>query len=416
MKKFPHIATLVFLFSIQLAAQNFYNPGGRSILHLNSAWVLDKGSLTLQSNTSTYYNTVIDTSKANGPVGATFWQKNAVLGLNYAPGKHVEWAISHNLYQDTQIAKGHVSSSVLDLRLKVGNFGGLRNHFRLGFVVNTLFSFGDSPNIPFEPYSSGAVQFGLTGLLSYSTELLIPESGLNIHLNAGFIQHNDSGKKLSNAAADTFLVNSASRELVYGAAIVLPTNRLDLGLEVFGRGFASRPPVTAYSREDYLYLTPFLNYRFTRRLSFKIGMDIRLSKDEDRTDYTNTVIVPLPQALPNYPGWRLRAGFKFYLTKQESRNIRKHYIATEPVERRFDFSKETPETLQDRLVQERRKTEMVEEELERIRFNREKMQERLSELRELLHGNFEPGKKTTETEEIKKPVEGGENTTQKQGN
>lgn len=416
MKKFLLLATLFSTFSCQIMAQTFYMPGGRSSLHVNSAWVLEKGSLMLQSNTSAYYNTVLVSSKSRGPVGSTFWQKNAVWGLNYASSKHVEFAISHNLYQDTQIATGHIASSALDLRLKVGNFGGLRNHFRLGFIANSLLSLSKPANIPFESYSSGAAQFGLTGLISYSSELLVPETGFNVHINVGFIQHNDSGERLSNVVADTFRVNSATRELVYGAALILPTNRLDFGLEVFGRGFASRPPVTAYSREDYLYLAPFLNYRFNRHVSMKIGIDIRLSKDEDRTDYANTVIVPLNSDLPNYPGWRLRASFNFYLKKQDPRKIRKSYIASEPVEPRFDYTEETPESLQDKLVQERRKTEMVEEELERIRFNREKMEQRLAELRKLLHGKFEPTTPPQVTEkESTKPVDSSETTAQKDG-
>ncbi|KAA3619861.1 MAG: hypothetical protein DWQ05_03815 [Calditrichaeota bacterium] len=414
MNKFS-LLFMVALLSSNLPGQNLYNPGGRSLLHLHSAWLLEKGSLTLQTNTSSYYNTVIVGSKNNGPVGTTVWQKNAVAGLNYAPGKHLEWGLTYNLYQDTQDVNRHISSSFLELKIKAANFGGLRNHFRLGLVANTVLPMGDSHNLAFEPYASGTMQFGLTGLVSYSSELLVPESGFNFHANVGFVQHSDAGENLTGAATDTFLVQAATRELLYGAAMVFPTNRLDLGLEVFGRGFASRPPVTAYGREDYLYLAPFINYRLNRKISFKVGMDIRLLKDEDRTNYTTTGIAPLHPDLPNYPGWRLRAGFKFYLTKPEPRKIQKNYVATTPVAKYADFAEESPETLQERLVRERRKIEEVEQELERIRYNQRKMAQTLKNLRLTLHGETGNNPSDTEKEAEKFTEEIDDITTQKDG-
>ncbi|KAA3662781.1 MAG: hypothetical protein DWQ10_01625 [Calditrichaeota bacterium] len=378
---------LLTLFASVLVAQPLYNPGGRSLLHLQSAWVLEKSTLTLQTNMSSYYNTVIVPSNSNGPVGSTFWQRQAFLGANYATGKYIEWGLAYNIYQDTQDTKKYTNASTLDLKMKIASVGGLRNHFRLGLVTNILLPLGDHYNIPFEPYTSGTTQFGFTGLLSYSNDLLIPEAGFNFHLNAGIIQHTDKDQTLTNAASDTFTVEAATRELAYGAAFVFPSNQLDIGLEVFGRAFASQPPVTAFGREDYLYLTPFLSYRFNRRFSFKVGVDIRLLKDDDETQYANTPVQVLHNNLPNYPGWRLRSSFKFYITKPEPRSIRKTFAVSEPVKDFGDFDEDSPATLQDRLVRERRKTEIVEEDLERVRHNRQKMEMELNNLRNILHGD-----------------------------
>lgn len=408
MKK-THLFILLTLFSSMLSAQTLYNPGGRSLLHLQSAWVLEKGTLTLQTNTSSYYNTVIVASTNDGPAGATFWQRQAFIGANYATGKHFEWGLTYNIYQDTQDATKYTNASNLDLKMKIANLGGLRNHFRLGVLTNLVFPLGDYYNMPFEPYSSGTTQLGLTGLMSYSTDLLVPEAGFNFHINAGFVQHTDKDKTLTDAASDTFVVEAATRELVYGGAFVFPSNKLDVGFEIFGRAFASQPPVTAYGREDYLYLTPFVSYRLNRRFSFKVGIDIRLLKDNDETKYANTPIMPLNSDLPNYPGWRMRTSFKFYITKPEPRSIQKSFVVAEPAKDYNNFDEDLPATLQDRLVRERRKTEIVEEELEGVRHERQQMERALNSLRSILHGD------TVELEAPNNSTEIDKKTTQKDG-
>lgn len=347
----------------------------------------------MHANTSSYYKTVLVNTTPSSQSSVTFWDVQGILAFRYAASKHLELALSEVVYQDTHSGgNGYDVPSDLSFAVKLGSYGRVQSRFRVGLLFQGRLPLAKHHNIPLEPYSSGRFEAGLFGLISYSSDLLIPEAGFNAHLNLGFWHHNDVGKTLTARANDKIAVLDPTRQFLWGLGVVFPSNQFDFSLELFGRLYAVRPPVTAYSREDYTYLTPSVLFRLSNRLSFTAGMDIRLSEDKDKTDYSSG----LPQIhadMPSHPGWRVRFGARIHMTHPEPREIEKPLFS----ENRSSDASEgigagAAATLQERLMQERRETEVAEEELEKIRADRKKMEQMLARLREILRY----GKATTE--------------------
>jgi len=369
-------------------AQGLQFPGGRGLTHLHTAWTLDKGTLTLHTNATSYSKTILLRSGQNPASRQTFWNIQGAMGLNYASGNNVEFSITNLLYQDSHLGgKGYKLPYALTIGAKIGSFGSRRSHFKVGVLLESRIPLSTGKNIPFEPYSGGNIEGGITGLLSYTADLLIPEAGLNMHANIGIWHNNDVGASLTNIPADNIFVRNSSRQLIWGYGMMIPTNRIDMALEIKGANFIVRPPVTAYSREDYIYLTPSLSIRPNNKLAFTAGFDIRLSKDVDLTRYVQdgTVLRAQNSDLPGLPDWRMRLNGKYYLTRKAPREIEKPLFTRaeiEELEAGSGIANKMP--MQDRLVREKRKTEIAEEELEKIRKDRKKMEDMLARLRQIL--------------------------------
>jgi hypothetical protein len=385
---FAFATILLFGYSSAIA-QGLAFPGGRGLAHLQTAWTLEKGSIVLNAFTTSYYKPVLVNSINRGTTSITYWDVQGVLGINYASGSHLEWSLTNILYQDThRDARGYNLPSDLSFAAKLASFGAAQSHFRFGVLLEGKFPTAKNHNIILEPYSAGKFEAGVTGLISYSSDLLIPEAGFNVHLNLGFWHHNDTGAFLTNSANDNISVLNPTRQFLWGLGVVLPKQQVDFGLEVSGNVFIVRPPVTAYSREDYIYVTPSVTFRPSGRISFLAGVDIRVTRDYDRTRYTSdgTTLLRVDPNLPSYPGWRMRLGGKLHLNKAMPREIEKPLFTQDDFEqgpeRQEVLATQIP--LQEQLVKERRETEMAEEELERIRSDRRKMEDMLARLRQIL--------------------------------
>ncbi len=412
MKKVFYLFLSAWFWAGAIAAQGLYFPGGRGLQHLHTAWTLSKGAVTMHASTTSFYKTVLVKSPTQGTQSITFWDVQGALGLYVATSDHLELGFNQLIYQDTHRGgNGYDAPSDLNLRVKLGNYGKIQSRFRMGVLIEGRIPLGKSYNIPLEPYSSGRFEFGITGLLSYSTDLLIPEAGVNFHLNLGFWNHNDVGKFLTGAPNDRISALDLSRSWVWGLGMVIPASQFDFGLEFFGRSFIVRPPVTAYSREDYIYMTPSVILRISNRLSMSAGLDIRLTQDYDKTQYIQdgTTLPQIHPDMPNYPGWRLRVGTRIYLNKSEPKEVDRPLFTSKDRELEVDEAARKM-TLQEQLVRERRETEIAEEELRKIREDRKKMEEMLARLRQILqYGKPLEPEKVTE----KEPKEEKEKVTKK---
>ncbi|MDQ7065534.1 MAG: hypothetical protein Q9P90_14950 [candidate division KSB1 bacterium] len=414
MKKLNYLLFATWFWASTIAAQGLNFPGGRGLQHLHTAWTLSKGAVTLHASTTSFYKTVLVKSQTQGTQSITFWDVQGALGLYVATSDHMELGLNQLVYQDThQGGNGYEAPSDLSLRVKLGNYGKIQSRFRMGLLIEGRIPLGKAYNIPLEPYNSGRFEFGITGLLSYSTDLLIPEAGVNFHLNLGFWNHNDVGKFLTGAANDRISALDLTRSWVWGVGMIIPASQFDFGLEFFGRSFFVRPPVTAYSREDYIYMTPSVFLRISNRIAMSAGLDIRLTQDYDKTRYQQdgTTLPRIHPEMPSYPGWRLRVGTRIYLNKSEPKGIDRPLFTSKGREVKMDSEEAANKlTLQEQLVRERRETEIAEEELRKIREDRKKMEEMLARLRQILqYGKTLEPQKVTE----KEPTEEKEKVTKK---
>lgn len=355
--------------------------GGRGLSNLNAAWVQDRGQFSIHAVATSYYQTArLPQKKTAFPEFATFWDIQSGLAAHFSVSRRLELTLSQTLYQDTHHdSKAANFPDDLYFAAKFGSYGGLRSKLRWGFMTSARLPLAQQHNVILENYSAGSVEFGLLGMMSFSKDVLIPENAFNFHLNFGFWHHNDTGKLLVGTPADTIAVLDPSRALLWGAGVAIPSHQFDFTFEAFGRNFLVRPPVTAYSREDFAYFTPGVAYHPAYWATLNVAFDVRLSSNQDATRYL-AGLNPVNSALPSYPSWRVRFGARFALNQPPPPPGQKPLFAS--ANGRLTTAHKS---LEKQLTEERRKTETAEEELTKIRNERKRMETMLSRLRSLLN-------------------------------
>jgi hypothetical protein len=225
------------------------------------------------------------------------------------------------------------------------------------------------------------------GVFSYFNDPYFPWRDFSFHFNFGYWNHNDSGQLLHadrdgdptflNPAGEPYNSSVTAAAIQYGFGFLYPTESFDIGLELWGIGYATRPDTAVYSREDFLYVTPSVQFKPQGSLSFDLGVDIRLSKDENTTSET-VPDISRTQDLPNYSAWKMRLGMNVVL-RQPNVDLRTGQGVD--VRRKVDFY--------ETMMQEKERTRSIEEELRRLRREREQAEKELDELRQLLEDEGE---------------------------
>lgn len=385
---------ILFVLLFTMAPDVFSNGlnGGRGLTYVKSAWNLKPGYLTLYARSRFFGKVASITEYQNKAV--TYWDVQGALSVNYGINEHIELVLSPIIYQDTQ--KGEKLYNLPDdlfMGVKFGSYTLKGSSITYGVSLDARFPTAKYHNVPFEPYSAGNVEWGFTGMFTYSKDPLYPEDNLNVHLNLGYVNHNDVGDVLSQNESDNITVSSMSQQFLYGLGIKIPTSEFDFSVEMYGNGFIQKPPVeTAYSVENYLYITPGVSFRASRWLTLNFGADLRLSSDNDETLYSFGG--GLPEGMPNYPSWRVNLGMNMLLLPTSVYKVSDKDVLMKKAESRRE--------LFEQIIKEQRETESAEEELERIKEERRKAERELERLRRILEGDLSKKKKETSTEEEKK--------------
>jgi len=358
-----------------LSAQQ--NAGGRGLMYVHSARTIGKGHL------NSYFHSRFFGKVGTSITSVTYWDVQGSFSLNYGLTDRLEVSLLPIVYQDTNTGRndspGYNLPSDLFLKLKVGSLGSPSSKFKYGIMATSRFPIGKTHNIIYEPYSAGTVEVGFTGLASYAGDLLFPTESFNGHLNLGYLFHNDAGNTLSYATGDTISNESISSELNFGLGIRYPFDKWDVSLELNGNMWIQKPAVTAYSRENYLYLTPGVSYKIYKWLHVDFGADFRLTSDNDETEYVYG-ISQLPQQLPSsYPDWRVHMAVKLAILPSSIYKDSERDLLVKKAETRREVFEQ--------IVKEKRETEDAEKELERIKAERKKAEEELMRLRKLLEGD-----------------------------
>ncbi|MFQ5651734.1 MAG: hypothetical protein ACE5IY_17490 [bacterium] len=360
-----------------LHAQTNFN-GGLGLVYVQSAWNLERGVFTLSNNTRIFGKS----ANFPGESPLMIWNISGRISLNYGLGKHFEVSATPIIYQDTNQSGEKVNSpDDIFLTLKMGSFTSPTSSFTYGFSVSTRIPTGDKRNVPFEPYSSNRIGWGMTGLLSYSMDPLYPEHAPNFHINLGYWNHNDVGTEVVEGGDISTRPQSMTQELLYGVGVKVPKDVFDFSLGLYGNAFLQSPPRAAYSRENYLYVSPAVHYKPLKWMTFNVGVDVRVSKATDKTFYATDgtgAKRTLPGGQPNYPAWRINFGTSFSLQPSSSYRARERELLMQKAESRRD--------LFEQIIAEQRETESAEAELERIRAERVRAERELERLRAILEG------------------------------
>lgn len=354
--------------------------GGNGLTYIKSAWNLKPGYLTLYGKTRFFGKVASLTEQASA---VTFWDVQGAFSINYGINDHIELAISPIMYQDNH--KGGTGYNFPDdllLGLKFGSYKLKRSSLTWAISLDSRFPTGKYHNVPFEPYSAGTIEWGFTGMLTYSQDPLYPDDNLNVHANFGYVNHNDVGQKLSQFSYDNG-VGKMSQQLLYGIGMKIPNSEFDFSIELYGNKFLQKPPkATAYSVEDYIYLSPGVSYRAYRWLTLNFTTDLRLSSDKDESIYTFSS--PIAD-MPNYPSWRINLGMNIILLPTSVYKLSDKDILMRKAESRRE--------LFEQIIKEQRETESAEEELDRIKAERRNAERELERLRRILEGDLKKKKK-----------------------
>ncbi|MDZ7724452.1 MAG: hypothetical protein U5R06_17030 [candidate division KSB1 bacterium] len=249
-------------------------------------------------------------------------------------------------------------------------------------------------NPPLSYYATRHVRFGVGGLASW---IVLREECFDVQLdfNTQLLDHNDRGLNLTTDEKDNLTVEKSTKEIVYGMSAQSHYKAMAFYVELYGRQFVQRPPISAYTRENSLIMNSGFTLEPMAWLNLNVSLTVLLRGGTDRTDYMYSYADPFWAKAPNLPAWRIRAGLGVTLDAGESRNrgddLRDALGASPPVDtsetdlqfdrerfleklRHDDVSeREFIETYQELLLQEREEKEKMLKELrERLQEEREK--------------------------------------------
>jgi len=388
MRRIIDFLFLIFLLSF-VSSQATTRQGGKGLIYVHSARVLEKGHLEFVAGTR-FFGKIANFGSSK--VAYTLWNVQGFSSFNYGITPHIEFSFSPIFYQDTNSDGGNAldgQANIPDdifIGLKAGSFREIESPFIFGAILYTRIPAAKQHNIIYEPYSAGTIEVGLKGIASYYSNPTFLDEGWSVHCNIGYLNHNDVGTKLTGNPDDV-RPGAMSAELLFGIGIRYPAGTFDFSSEINARYFITPPPETAYSREYVSYLTAGVYYMPYPWITFQMGIDIKLISEKDISQYVpDTSLDPPPEKFPNYPTWRGVLGVRmailpFGLYSSESARLRR-----EAEDRRKILEK---------MLKEQKDTNSAESELQKIRASRKKLEEELERIRKLLEqeGSKKKGKK-----------------------
>lgn len=377
------LSILLLLHSLA-AAQIIPPPAAQPV---RPALTIPRGHLYATSLSRFFFQDQIYELAPNLLTGETYWDIQTSLGALFGITDHWEVALQQILYQDNHSeGRGYNLPDDLFLRLTSAGWGRPEGHLRFGTTLELRFPLGEHHNLPLEPYAADRSSVSLQLLTSRISEPERPGVGTTLSANLGFTFHRDHHLRLTRSPADTFSSRRNSSEVSYGLAAARTFGRFSLQADLYGRAFLRQPAVTAFTRENSLYLAPAIGYTLPSAIRLQLTADLRLSGDADETRYPGGG--GSWQLLPTMPQWRLNIGLSLPLVPFTLRSSRQN----QPVGPDGLTREELERELQNKLAAERQKTEQREEELARIRAERERIEQRLQLLLDKIEnrGSREP--------------------------
>lgn len=346
---------------------------------------LPRGELLALAYSEVYFKHVEYTQPSGRLFGVTYWDIQGTVGLRYAVTDRLELGLRQVMYQDNhKVSPGFSLPDDLFLSATLAGFGPAGGHLRCGAHLTARIPLAKYHNVVLEPYSAGRIELLGRALFSLKTAPGSQEGGLAVDWTLGILNHNDMGKRLTNGRLDSIAARLPSRQVVWAMIITVRRAPFVFSLAASGNRFLQHPPPTAYSRENYLYLSPSVSYRISWRLTIGSTFDLRLHETPDQTAYSEA-IPRVGRGFNNYPPWRLRVSAQWALRTTRPRPLHRQPSAPVP--------EQTPvaeRELVRQLAQQKLAAEEAERQLERIREERERVARILAKLREMIAAQKAP--------------------------
>ena len=376
---------IICVFVIQGFGVQF--TGGYGLIYTQKAQLLTPGELCLVVHSRGYFKVIPELSTSGGlsREGFTLFDASGAISSNFGFSRHMEFGLTMLLYQDLNLSQQYVNNRLYKeqipddviLRMKFGGWDVPLKSSVLKFAIDLDYRLRTAlirDAVYLEPYSSDALEFGSNILVSYYTDAFYPDESHQIHLNLGYLNHNDSG--LGNG-----LFNSG-QEFLYSFGYVYPTLMIDLHAELSGSHFIEPTLERVFSREDYLYVVPGITYKPFFGFNIQFAMEWEILNKKDTT--VGRVIPPHYPA--NYPPWRISTNFVIFPTTA---------FFSQPTFARVSREAKYRERLMDRAGMDRQSLfrwvtdedlgkEYIDLELEKIRQERKRAEQELEKLKQQL--------------------------------
>lgn len=303
------------------------------------------GSFYFLQNTR-YYSGTADRSTGTSTVSEKIKDMNAVLGFNVGFSHDFDMIINGNFYQIANrapsIPESEVSSFLKNadipeefyISLRYIPFSFAKGRFNVGMMFTGKIESGSIANAPFQDYSAGTKEVGLTLLTSYFQSPSLIENGLAVHFNLQYWNYLDKGSYLGfnnedtvralttvngNQLADTAIAgsNTASLKFAIGASypFVIADRYLYIIADIYGNHFLSKPPAVAYSRQNYAYFAMGIKYNLFPWMGIHAGGEHQIMKSTEPTfSSIDLQVQDLTLGGYDYPKYRVFAGLSFPIT------------------------------------------------------------------------------------------------------
>lgn len=244
--------------------------------------------------------------------GGSFTDTQLNAAVFYCPYDLLDFGFSGMLLKNNhQTGDGWDAPSHIDLWATWGVRALADSSFFTAFRFSSRLPLELSSNVPMQHYAVQRVRFGVSALATWS---LIEKSGVGVQLdiNGGFLDHNDRDIGFDKDDRGEQKIRTSTKEFIYGLSLQNRINAVSWYLELHGRQFLQRPPVSAFTRENSLYINPGIMLKPVYWLNFNFSVDIMLHGKKDITDYDRVEDSRWAQ-MPNLPEWQLRAGLGIVL-------------------------------------------------------------------------------------------------------
>lgn len=360
---------LIAMFLFTLETQAIQWVGGKGLFYTAYAQSYAPGQLGINLFTRSYAVPVTERYIRNNSLtisGSFGFTKTMELGLTQS----IFQDVNYNYWDDE---KNYMSPGYSQFHLKFANYKMPFGQNFLFYGVSTSFTKqGQYANIYLEPY----YDFGIAGqvdfLCSYFFNPYYPEESPSLHMNLGFVNYNDKEK-----------IFQSSQAIPLSLAYVKSTLKYQYSAELHGSFFVKEPPVTAFSREDYLYFSP--GFKFKLFLGFQVGAGIDvLLLGNDETTVNNSTLNWNQDDNPNYANWRFNMKIDYipstaFYEIPTFEKVTEQSVSRETLRARRVITDR--KALFEWVVDENKGAEYYDLELEKIRDERKKAEEELERLK-----------------------------------
>lgn len=270
------------LYGIVPAQTTIY--GGRGLLRTHSAESVGKSQFYI----NTYFATFLEPGTSKSTLGK---DHTLTIGLTLGLSRYLELTALLTPYQDDQQhIWGPPGDSQLGIKVRTPFSGDL---LQSALRVFAKFPTARSHNVPYEPYSSDKIGFGLVGVLTFDFTESFPLIPLKAHVNFGYMDHNVKDE----------LFNSQMDQLLIRAGLKFPIRSSVLYTEYSAEIFADNPLVSSYALNSQR-VTQGLKLLGPWDLIIDLAVDFSLSESPQ---------IPDKVFLKEYADWKVVFGLNYQM-------------------------------------------------------------------------------------------------------